>query len=113
MSDDLYNDAIPSLMGDLLPSGVLGIAITGLFASFMAGVAANVSSLNTVVTYDLLEPYLQKDRSDRHYLNAGRVVTVVGIVGAIALGRRSAVAPRRRNFLISYSIWSSKRRKRA
>ena len=78
-----YNDAIPALMGKLLPSGVLGIAITGLFASFMAGVAANVSSLNTVVTYDLLEPYLRKDRSDRYYLNAGRVVTVVGIVIAV------------------------------
>ena len=78
-----YNDAIPKLMGQLLPSGVLGIAITGLFASFMAGVAANVSSLNTVVTYDLLEPYLKKGRSDRYYLNAGRVVTVIGIVIAV------------------------------
>ena len=55
-----YNDAIPALIGQLLPEGVLGIALTGLFASFMAGVAANVSSLNTVVTYDLLEPYLAK-----------------------------------------------------
>ncbi|WP_375481681.1 sodium:solute symporter family protein [uncultured Jatrophihabitans sp.] len=78
-----YNDAIPALMGRLLPSGVLGIAITGLFASFMAGVAANVSSLNTVVTYDLLEPYLRKGRSDRYYLNAGRLVTVGGIVIAV------------------------------
>jgi SSS family solute:Na+ symporter len=78
-----YNDAIPALMGKLLPSGVLGIAITGLFASFMAGVAANVSSLNTVVTYDLLEPYLAKGRTDRFYLNAGRLVTVAGVVIAV------------------------------
>jgi solute:Na+ symporter, SSS family len=78
-----YNDAIPALMGKLLPSGVLGIAITGLFASFMAGVAANVSSLNTVVTYDLLEPYVKKNRSDHYYLNSGRIVTVVGIVLAV------------------------------
>ncbi|MGN6605588.1 MAG: sodium:solute symporter family protein [Jatrophihabitans sp.] len=78
-----YNDAIPARMGKLLPSGVLGIAITGLFASFMAGVAANVSSLNTVVTYDLMEPYLAKNRSDRYYLNAGRLVTVGGIVIAV------------------------------
>ena len=78
-----YNDAIPALMGQLLPEGVLGIAITGLFASFMAGVAANVSSLNTVVTYDLIQPYLAKDRSDRYYLNAGRLVTVGGVIIAI------------------------------
>ncbi len=78
-----YNDAIPALIGQLLPEGVLGIAITGLFASFMAGVAANVSSLNTVVTYDLLQPYLAKGRSDRYYLTAGRWVTVLGVVIAI------------------------------
>ncbi|MCU1676208.1 MAG: sodium:solute symporter [Frankiales bacterium] len=75
-----YNDAIPALIGKLLPSGLLGLAITGLFASFMAGVAANVSSLNTVVTYDLVQAYWRKDRDDRYYLRIGRVVTVVGIV---------------------------------
>ncbi len=75
-----FNDAIPALMGKLLPSGLLGLAITGLFASFMAGVAANVSSLNTVVTYDLVQAYWKKDREDKFYLRVGRLVTVVGIV---------------------------------
>ena len=78
-----YNDAIPALMGRLLPEGVLGVAVTGLFASFMAGVAANVSSLNTVVTYDLLQPYVRPGRSDGYYLTAGRVVTIVGVLIAI------------------------------
>ena len=70
-------------MGKLLPSGLLGLAITALFASFMAGVAANVSSLNTVVTYDLVQPYIAKERDDRYYLNVGRLVTVGGIVIAV------------------------------
>jgi solute:Na+ symporter, SSS family len=78
-----YNDAIPALIGQLLPSGILGLAITGLFASFMAGVAANVSSLNTVVTYDLVQPYLRKDKPDSYYLRVGRTVTAVGVVIAI------------------------------
>ncbi|NEE53506.1 Na+/galactose cotransporter, partial [Streptomyces sp. SID8455] len=47
-SDLTYNDAIPLLMQELLPNGVLGIAVTGLLAAFMAGMAANVSSFNTV-----------------------------------------------------------------
>jgi len=51
-----YNDAIPALIGHLLPNGVLGVAIVGLLASFMAGMAANVSSFNTVVTFDLIQP---------------------------------------------------------
>ncbi len=83
-SGDLqYNNAIPLLIETYLPNGVLGIAVTGLLAAFMAGMAANVSSFNTVVTYDLIQPYVLKDREDRFYLNTGRIVTVVGIVIAV------------------------------
>ena len=59
-----YNNAIPLLMNEYLPNGMLGLALAGLLAAFMAGVAANVSAFNTVVTYDLWEPYVQKDRDD-------------------------------------------------
>ncbi len=75
-----YNDAIPALMGKYLPNGALGVALAGLLAAFMAGMAANVSSFNTVVTYDIWQTYIRKGRRDRYYLNVGRVVTVVGIV---------------------------------
>ncbi|HET8952210.1 MAG TPA: sodium:solute symporter family protein [Solirubrobacteraceae bacterium] len=75
-----YNNAIPLLMNEYLPNGMLGLALVGLIAAFMAGVAANVSAFNTVVTYDLWEPYVKKDRSDDYYLNFGRIATVVGIL---------------------------------
>ncbi|MFB9239258.1 sodium:solute symporter family protein [Plantactinospora siamensis] len=78
--DLVYNNAIPLLMRDLLPNGVLGIAVTGLVASFMAGMAANVSGFNTVVSYDIVQAYLRKDRSDDYYLKVGRVATIVGVV---------------------------------
>ena len=48
-----YNDAIPLMMNHFLPNGVLGVAMAGLLAAFMAGMAANVSSFNTVFTYDI------------------------------------------------------------
>jgi SSS family solute:Na+ symporter len=75
-----YNNAIPLLMRNLLPNGVLGIAVTGLLASFMAGMAANVSGFNTVFTYDIWQPYLRRDRPDGYYLKVGRVITVVGVL---------------------------------
>jgi SSS family solute:Na+ symporter len=78
-----YNDAIPLLMNDLLPSGVLGIALTGLIASFMAGMAANVSGFNTVFTYDLWKANVAKDRPDAYYIKVGRWVTVAGVAGGI------------------------------
>src|SRR5690242_20573110 len=75
-----YNNAIPLLMRDLLPNGVLGVAVTGLLASFMAGMAANVSGFNTVFTYDLWQSYFRRDKPDEYYLRVGRIITVVGVV---------------------------------
>jgi SSS family solute:Na+ symporter len=71
-------------MSNYLPSGVLGLAITGLVAAFMSGMAANVTAFNTVVTYDIWQAYVRKDAPDAYYIWFGRVATVVGI--AIAIG---------------------------
>src|SRR4051794_3089363 len=79
-SDNLqFNNSIPLLMNHYLPNGMLGIALTGLMASFMAGVAANVSAFNTVVTTDLVEPYFKPNMPDEWYVNFGRIATVGGI----------------------------------
>ncbi|MBA2889272.1 sodium:solute symporter family protein [Nonomuraea soli] len=77
--DSAYNDAIPMLMRDLLPNGLLGIAVTGLLASFMAGMAANISGFNTVFTNDLWAAHVVKGRDDAYYVRVGRIATVVGV----------------------------------
>jgi solute:Na+ symporter, SSS family len=79
-----YNNAIPLLIGRYLPEGMLGLAVTGLLAAFMAGVAANVTSFNTVVTYDLWQDYVVKDRDEKYYLRAGRIATVGGLLISVA-----------------------------
>jgi SSS family solute:Na+ symporter len=79
-----YNTAIPHLIGNYLPEGLLGLAVTGLLAAFMAGVAANVTAFNTVVTYDLIQAYFRKDRDAAYYLRTGRLVTIGGILISIA-----------------------------
>ncbi len=78
-----YNNSLLYLIRDLLPNGMLGIAIAGLLASFMAGMAANISAFNTVFSYDLWETYVIKDRQDDYYLRIGRVATVGATVVAI------------------------------
>src|SRR3954462_8782471 len=78
-----YNNAIPLLINKYLPNGMLGIALTGLLASFMAGVAANVSAFNTVVTTDIYEPYIRPGRPDHHYVTFGRLATAGGIIVSI------------------------------
>jgi SSS family solute:Na+ symporter len=79
-----YNAAIPLLVGKYFPEGMLGIAVAGLMAAFMAGVAANVTAFNTVVTYDLWQAYVRRDRDSAYYVRVGRIATFVGLVISIA-----------------------------
>jgi SSS family solute:Na+ symporter len=79
-----YNMTVPSLMAHYLPTGLIGIGFTALMASFMSGMAGNVTAFNTVWTYDLYQSYIAPDRSDAHYLWMGRCATVVGILLSIA-----------------------------
>ncbi|MGK8360441.1 sodium:solute symporter family protein [Corynebacterium amycolatum] len=77
------NDAILYLMRDLLPNGLLGIAIAGLLAAFMAGMAANISAFNTVFSYDIWQTYVIKNRDDDYYLTVGRIATVGATIIAV------------------------------
>ena len=79
-----YNMALPSLLASLYPSGMLGIGLTALMASFMSGMAGNVTAFNSVFTYDLYQAHVRKDAPDAHYLLVGRMTTVVGILLSVA-----------------------------
>ncbi|MFD4369632.1 sodium:solute symporter family protein [Rhodococcus sp. NPDC058521] len=81
--DITYNDAMLLMMRDILPNGLLGVAVAGLMAAFMAGMAANISAFNTVFSYDLWQQYIVKDREDGYYITVGRVATVAATVLAI------------------------------
>jgi SSS family solute:Na+ symporter len=78
-----YNDAMLLMVREILPNGLLGVAIAGLIASFMAGMAANISAFNTVVSYDIWQQYVIKDRSDGYYIRVGRYATVAATVLAV------------------------------
>jgi SSS family solute:Na+ symporter len=79
-----YDGVILSLVKKYCPSGLLGLALTALLASFMSGMAGNVTAFNTVWTYDLYQAYIAPNKRDEHYLWMGRMVTVVGILLSIA-----------------------------
>ena len=78
-----YNDAILLMIRDLLPNGMLGVALAGLLASFMAGMAANISAFNTVFSYDIWQQYVKKDKPDGYYTRVGRIATIVATVVAL------------------------------
>ena len=78
-----YNMTLPLLMRHYYPSGILGLGITALLASFMSGMAGNVTAFNTVWTYDIYQAYLKPSANDAHYLWMGRMATVFGILASI------------------------------
>jgi solute:Na+ symporter, SSS family len=75
-----YNMVVPSLLAKYFPHGMLGIGLTALMASFMSGMAGNVTAFNTVFTYDIYQSFINKKASDEHLVKVGKITTVVGLL---------------------------------
>ena len=84
IAENDYDGVILSLVKKYCPAGLLGLALTALLASFMSGMAGNVTAFNTVFTYDIYQAYFAKGKSDSHYMWMGKFITVVGILLSIA-----------------------------
>lgn len=79
-----YDLAIPVMLLHFFPTGILGLGLTALLASFMSGMAGNVTAFNTVWTYDIYQAYINKKATDAHYLWMGRMATIGGVALSIA-----------------------------
>jgi solute:Na+ symporter, SSS family len=78
-----YDLTVPTLLLRYFPTGMLGLGLTALLASFMSGMAGNVTAFNTVWTYDIYQAYLRPKASDAHYLHVGRLATIFGIGASV------------------------------
>jgi solute:Na+ symporter, SSS family len=75
-----YNMVVPAMLAQYFPNGLLGIGLTALMASFMSGMAGNVTAFNTIFTYDLYQGYVKKDATDAHLLKVGKLTTIGGLL---------------------------------
>jgi SSS family solute:Na+ symporter len=78
-----YTMTLPAMIAHYYPTGILGVGITALLASFMSGMAGNVTAFNSVFTYDIYQTHFAKNKSDKHYLNVGKMATIFGILFSI------------------------------
>jgi SSS family solute:Na+ symporter len=78
-----YDLTVPTLLLRYFPTGILGLGLTALLASFMSGMAGNVTAFNTVWTYDIYQAYIRRGAPDAHYLRVGRFATVFGVAASI------------------------------
>ncbi len=93
-----YDNALPVMLGKFYPSGLLGIGLTALLASFMSGMAGNVTAFNTVWTFDIYQTHINPGKPDSHYLRMGRLATVF----AVAVGIGTAFIVLKFNNLMDY-----------
>ncbi|MDR3726918.1 MAG: Na+/galactose cotransporter [Terracidiphilus sp.] len=91
-----YDMATPNLLLRFLPTGLLGLGLAALLASFMGGMAACVTAFNTVFTRDIYEATLRKDASDARSLAVGRWAAV----GSVLLSVGAALAVFRFNSIL-------------
>jgi solute:Na+ symporter, SSS family len=80
-----FDMVMPLMLTHYFPNGLLGLGLAALLASFMSGMAGNVTAFNTVWTYDIYQSYLAPHQPDRHYLWMGRLATVVGLAGSVGV----------------------------
>ena len=79
-----YDLAIPNMLLHYFPTGMLGLGLTALLASFMSGMAGNITAFNTVWTFDIYQAYIRKDASDKHYVWMGQFATLFGTAISVA-----------------------------
>lgn len=79
-----YDNALPAMLGHFYPAGLLGIGLTALLASFMSGMAGNVTAFNTVWTFDIYQTHINPGKDDKHYLTMGRLATVFAVIVGVA-----------------------------
>ena len=86
--DGLEADAVfPYFILTEMPVGITGLVIAGVLAAAMSSLDSSINAISTLVTVDVMKPYLAKGRSDRFYLRGARIVAVVAsvlmVLGAI------------------------------
>ena len=80
-----YNMVIPNMLLHYFPSGMLGLGLTALLASFMSGMAGNVTAFNTVWTYDIFKAYIRRNATDANLLVVGQLATFFGVALSVAV----------------------------
>jgi SSS family transporter len=80
-----------SFVTHYLPRGIIGLVLGVIFTAAMSAISGEINSLATVTVIDVYRRHFRRNATDRHYLWASRVATVLwgsyAIVFATVFGR--------------------------
>lgn len=72
----------PTMLFDLLPTGLLGIVLAGLIAAMMSSLDSGLNSVSTLITMDFIKKW-KPNADSKSLMNTGRIVTAIVMVIAI------------------------------
>ena len=80
--------AMPLLLGKIVPTGILGVLVAGLMAAFMSTHDSYLLCWSSVITRDVVAPLRNEELSDRQQISLTRIIVLcVGV------------------FLLAWGIW--------
>lgn len=82
-SMDNADQALPTLITEILPHGLKGLAIAGLLAALMSSLSSAFNSSSTLLTIDFYQKY-RPDASEKSLVRFGRLSTIVLVI--VSLG---------------------------
>lgn len=77
--------AYPRAMVDLLPMGLLGLMLAAFLAAFMSTLTSFINLSAAYLVNDLYRPFLARGRGERHYVQAGRIASLIALSIGVAI----------------------------
>lgn len=74
------DEVFPYFIINVIPTGLKGLIIAGLFAAALSTLAGSISSLSSATVLDILVPYFKKFDDDKKKLFASRLITIIWAV---------------------------------
>ncbi|MFD1173396.1 sodium:solute symporter family protein [Oceanobacillus picturae] len=95
---------LPTIVSELLPIGVTGLAVAALLAVIMSTASSYLNATSVSFIQDIYVPFIKKDASEKSLLLIGKVVTLLTGVGAV--GFALAVPNIIDALSAAYTIWA-------
>ncbi|WP_299756534.1 sodium/sugar symporter [uncultured Pontibacter sp.] len=78
-----YDEAYPWLLGNLVPTGLKGLAFAALIAAALSSLSSMMNSTATIFTMDIYKSHLKKDATENQMVMTGRLVSLIAIIIAV------------------------------
>ncbi len=94
MQQDMVNpeitrpdEAYPWLLGNLVPTGVRGLAFAALIAAALSSLSSMMNSTATIFTIDIYKPFFGSKASETKLVNIGRAVGLIAVIIAVIVAQ--------------------------